>query len=403
MSTKRITVYYSLNQVGFWMVFCLSSSFAAVYLGALGYSNTKLGSMLALGSVLGFLLGTGLSSFVDTSPRFNAADVLWPVLALQAAFFLLLLFFPARGVVTTLCYPLLLAFTLAVNTLNLKLCADFEHYESPVNYGIARSMGSAAYMVLSMLLGVWVTRFGVRVIPIAGLAVTALQGVSNALLSPPSSGCAGRCSPAIPHRRRRAARSAYFCGRVPASVCCSPEWRSLFFSHNTTSTFLINFVEHAGGGIETLGYLTAFPHRARGADDAVLLAYFPSEELRRRAAVFVYLLRAQDRRDRRGARTSAALCRGVSSGAVLCAVRARDRGLCHAHRPPDDAAKGQSLAFSMTTIGGVLAKSHLRASARCSFRSGNGMDRGGGLRRRRGPSLAAGWKKPKNISAVWQP
>lgn len=92
MSTKRITAYYSLNQVGFWMVFCLSSSFAAVYLGALGYSNTKLGSMLALGSVLGFLLGTGLSSFVDTSPRFNAADVLWPVLALQAAFFLLLLF-----------------------------------------------------------------------------------------------------------------------------------------------------------------------------------------------------------------------------------------------------------------------------------------------------------------------
>ena len=183
VSTKRITVYYSLNQVGFWMVFCLSSSFAAVYLGALGYSNTKLGSMLALGSVLGFLLGTGLSSFVDTSPRFNAADVLWPVLTLQAAFFLLLLFFPARGVVTTLCYPLLLAFTLAVNTLNLKLCADFEHYESPVNYGIARSMGSAAYMVLSMLLGVWVTRFGVRVIPIAGLAVTALQGVSNALLS----------------------------------------------------------------------------------------------------------------------------------------------------------------------------------------------------------------------------
>ena len=144
MSTKRITVYYSLNQVGFWMVFCLSSSFAAVYLGALGYSNTKLGSMLALGSVLGFLLGTGLSSFVDTSPRFNAADVLWPVLTLQAAFFLLLLFFPARGIVTTLCYPLLLAFTLAVNTLNLKLCADFEHYESPVNYGIARSMGSAA-------------------------------------------------------------------------------------------------------------------------------------------------------------------------------------------------------------------------------------------------------------------
>ena len=32
--------------------------------------------------------------------------------------------------------------------------------------------------------------------------------------------------------------------------------------------------------------------------------HFPPEELRRRAAVFVYLLRAQDRRDRRGAARS---------------------------------------------------------------------------------------------------
>ena len=258
VSTKRITVYYSLNQVGFWMVFCLSSSFAAVYLGALGYSNTKLGSMLALGSVLGFLLGTGLSSFVDTSPRFNAADVLWPVLTLQAAFFLLLLFFPARGVVTTLCYPLLLAFTLAVNTLNLKLCADFEHYESPVNYGIARSMGSAAYMVLSMLLGVWVTRFGVRVIPIAGLAVTALQGVSNALLSRSvlrlrRKLLSGHAAPAPQGRSL-----GVFLRESPRFCLLLAGMALLFFSHNTTSTFLINFVEHAGGGIETLGYLTAF-------------------------------------------------------------------------------------------------------------------------------------------------
>ena len=66
MSTKRITAFFSLNQAGFWMSYCLSSSFAAVYLGALGYSNTELGGLLALGSVLGFLLGTGLSSFVDT-------------------------------------------------------------------------------------------------------------------------------------------------------------------------------------------------------------------------------------------------------------------------------------------------------------------------------------------------
>ena len=400
VSTKRITVYYSLNQVGFWMVFCLSSSFAAVYLGALGYSNTKLGSMLALGSVLGFLLGTGLSSFVDTSPRFNAADVLWPVLTLQAVFFLLLLFFPARGVVTTLCYPLLLAFTLAVNTLNLKLCADFEHYESPVNYGIARSMGSAAYMVLSMLLGVWVTRFGVRVIPIAGLAVTALQGVSNALLSRSvlrlrRKLLSGHAAPAPQGRSL-----GVFLRESPRFCLLLAGMALLFFSHNTTSTFLINFVEHAGGGIKTLGYLTAFLTALEVPTMLLFSRIRPPEELRRRAAVFVYLLRAQDRRDRRGAEHPAALCRGVSSGAVLCAVRARDRGLRHAHRPLRRRRQGAKPCLQHDDHRRRARKPHLRASARCSFRSGNGMDRGGSLRRGRGHRLPRAGKAEKYLCCL---
>ena len=382
VSTKWITVYYSLNQVGFWMVFCLSSSFAAVYLGALGYSNTKLGSMLALGSVLGFLLGTGLSSFVDTSPRFNAADVLWPVLMLQAAFFLLLLFFPARGVVTTLCYPLLLAFTLAVNTLNLKLCADFEHYESPVNYGIARSMGSAAYMVLSMLLGVWVTRFGVRVIPIAGLAVTALQGVSNALLSRSvlrlrRKLLSGHAAPAPQGRSL-----GVFLRESPRFCLLLAGMALLFFSHNTTSTFLINFVEHAGGGIETLGYLTAF----LTALEVPTMLFFSRMTAAIAAAPNIPLLFA--------AESLQVLSYALYAPAIVAYVTLIV--------PYDDAAKGQSLAFSMTTIGGVLASlisgrlldvlsapaTAWIAAAVCAV----------------GAAIACrGLEKPKNISAVWRP
>lgn len=402
VSTKRITVYYSLNQVGFWMVFCLSSSFAAVYLGALGYSNTKLGSMLALGSVLGFLLGTGLSSFVDTSPRFNAADVLWPVLTLQAAFFLLLLFFPARGVVTTLCYPLLLAFTLAVNTLNLKLCADFEHYESPVNYGIARSMGSAAYMVLSMLLGVWVTRFGVRVIPIAGLAVTALQGVSNALLSRSvlrlrRKLLSGHAAPAPQGRSL-----GVFLRENPRFCLLLAGMALLFFSHNTTSTFLINFVEHAGGSTETLGYLTAF---LTALEVPTMLLF--SRIFRRRSCaavlrfsfIFFALKTAAI-----AAAPNIPLLFAAESLQVLSYALYAPAIVAYVTLivPYDDAAKGQSLAFSMTTIGGVLASlisgrlldvlsapaTAWIAAAVCAV----------------GAAIACrGLEKPKNISAVWRP
>ena len=355
VSTKRITAYYSLNQASFWMIFCLASSFAAVYLGALGYSNTELGSLLALGSVLGFLLGTGLSSFVDTSPRFNAADVLWPVLALQAAFFFLLLLFPAHGAVTSLCYPLLLAFTLAVNTLNLKLCADFEHYESPVNYGIARSMGSAAYMALSMLLGVWVTKFGVRILPAAGLAVTAVQGVSNALL----------VRSLLRLRRKMLSGHAVappqgrslgtFLRQSPRFCLLLAGTALLFFSHNTTSTFLINYVERAGGDTETLGYLSAF----LAALEVPTMLLF-SRMFRRKSCApvlrFSFIFFA----------IKAAAIAAAPNIPLLFAAEALQAPSYALYAPAivpyvtlvvpyEDAAKGQSLAFSMTTIGGVLA------------------------------------------------
>ncbi len=47
------------------MSFCLSVSFAAVYLQGLGYSNGALGAILALGSVMGILVSISLSAWID--------------------------------------------------------------------------------------------------------------------------------------------------------------------------------------------------------------------------------------------------------------------------------------------------------------------------------------------------
>lgn len=351
---KKLTAFYSLNQAGFWMAFCISSSFAAVYLGTLGYSNTALGALLALGSTLGFLLGTALSSFVDRSPRFNAADILWFVLAFQTLFFLLLLLFPVRSAVTSLCYPLLLAFSLTVNTLNLKLCADFEHYESPINYGVARSMGSAAYMAVSMLLGVCITRFGVRVVPIAGLAVTAVQLVANALLG---------VSVVRLHRSFTAFHASPVQGRsLGVFLRESPRFCLLligsiliFFSHNTSSTFLINIVQHAGGNTASMGYLSAFI----AATEVPTMLLF-SRIYRRKSCVS--LLRVSFIAFA-AKNVALALAPGVPFLFAAEILQAPSFGLyapaivayVALAVPYEDSAKGQSLAFNTTTVGGILA------------------------------------------------
>ncbi len=55
---------FSLMQAGFWMSFCISVSFAAVYLQELGYSNGALGCILALGSTMGIAVSLSLSAWI---------------------------------------------------------------------------------------------------------------------------------------------------------------------------------------------------------------------------------------------------------------------------------------------------------------------------------------------------
>ena len=129
----------------------------------------------------------------------------------------------------------------------------------------------------------------------------------------------------------------------------------LFFSHNTTSTFLINFVEHAGGGIKTLGYLTAF----LTALEVPTMLFF-SRIFRRRSCaavlrfsfIFFALKTAAI-----AAAPNIPLLFAAESLQVLSYALYAPAIVAYVTLivPYDDAAKGQSLAFSMTTIGGVLA------------------------------------------------
>ena len=354
MNAKKLTAFYSVGQAGFWMVYCISNSFAAVYLGALGYSNTALGALLALGSAFGFVLGTVLSDIVDRSERITADRLLWALLAAQAAAFAVLLLTPRQGVVTSVCYPLLLMISLSVNTLNLKLCADYEHLEMPINFGVSRSIGSAAYSVVSLLLGELIVRSGVRAVPIAGLVVTAVQLGTNALFAVTLSSL---------HSRRSSVQTTVSPGKPlgtflrgnPRFCLLLGGMALVFFAHNTSSTFLIDIVRHAGGGTETLGYINAFI-TALEIPAMILYSVYGRRKSRAGALRMAFLFFAVKAVFLALAPNVPLLCAAESLQTVSYAVYAPAIvAYVSLVIPYEDSAKGQSLANSMTTVGGVLA------------------------------------------------
>ena len=176
---NALTGRYSAVQGSFWMGYCVCISFAAVYLQGLGYTNAQLGVVMAVGNLLGAVLGPELSARIDRSETLTAWRLVWPWLALQAAALLALALHPVKGAVTSAAFALFIAFSISLNSLNLKLFVDCVHSGQAVNYGVARGVGSGCFVLMSTALGAIVKTAGVRVLPWAGRLMVLAQALAR--------------------------------------------------------------------------------------------------------------------------------------------------------------------------------------------------------------------------------
>ena len=151
---KSITPIYSVVQSLCLMSFCIAVSFAAVYLQKLGYSNSHVGVILAIGNLAGTVLGVVLSALIDKYKFLNAFVVIPIVLCLQAISLLCLGFFPYKNLLTTICFSAFIALCLVNNPLLLKVYVDVLREGFTVDFGISRGTASFCYVLVSILTGV---------------------------------------------------------------------------------------------------------------------------------------------------------------------------------------------------------------------------------------------------------
>ncbi|MBR3391379.1 MAG: MFS transporter [Firmicutes bacterium] len=349
-SSQKLTPAFALVQAPFWATYCISVSFAAVYLQALGYSNRQLGLILAAGCLMSALLGPLLSSRIDRSPTLTAARLAPFVLAAQAASLLLLIFFPHKGLPSALGFLLYLAFSNSVNSLNLKLYSDAVYGGAAIDYGFCRGIGSLGYVVVSVLVGFAVKLTSALIIPWAGLLLTVLQYLTFRRFHK-----AAPESRAVRERKRGATLTEFaranprFCLLLLGTVL-------MFIAHNAAGNFMINVVRNLGGDEGTLGWLNGFM-----AAVEIPMMFLYSRLFRKKGAAgaalslsFVFLtLKA----------AGIAAAATVPQLAAVFLLQAPSFALYTAAIVPyvaetvayEDSAKAQSLAYTMTTVGSVLA------------------------------------------------
>lgn len=348
---RRLTPAYSLVQAPFWASYCLSVSFAAVYLQYLGYSNQRLGVVLAAGCLLSALLGPLLSAWIDRSSSVTAARLSPWVLAAQAASLLLLILFPHKGPAAAWGFLLYIAFSNSLNSLNLKLYSDAVYLGASIDYGFARGMGSLGYVLVSLAVGFLAERFSPKVVPLAGLILSLLQFLAFRhfrRLAP--AGEAG-----VSQRERGSTLRAFIRGN--RRFCLLLLGTALmFFAHNAAGNFMINVVQGVGGDTSDLGILNGFMAAVEIPMMFLYSRIFKSSRSAGTALSLSFIFLALKAAGIAAAGTLTQL-------AAVFLLQAPSFALYTAAIVPyvaetvayEDSAKAQSLAYTMTTVGSVLA------------------------------------------------
>ena len=350
-----VTFHYILITGGFWMAFCVVTAYAAVFLHGAGYDDEKIGIILALGNVGGALLGPALGAWIDRNRKIRHAWVIYTLLGIQLVLLAELWLNPRESLITSACYILYLAFMMPVNALNLDLCVRLEHARAPLNFGLSRSMGSFAFMILSTLLGILTENLGYRILPLAGIGVILLQGFGNRMVDRDLQDAESRIPAETAAIQERSSSLTAFVRDNRAFCLMLFGTILIYIAHNTDGNFLINLVENVGGGPAVMGYLAAFtaiteipvmifayklPKRwSRDQYIRLSFVFFVLKTLAYALAPNIPLLFASRMLQAPSYALYTVLIVGYADEVVA----------------RKDSAKAQSLAFSMTTIGSVLA------------------------------------------------
>ena len=253
-----VTFHYMLITAGFWMSFCFVSTNAAVYLQGVGYSNVQLGVILALGNIGGAVLSTLLGDFLDRHPQVRHIQVLHVLCAVQALSLILLRAFPFSGPMTSVSYTVYCSALMAVNAVNLDLCVRLEHAKAELNFGLARSVGSLAFMVVSVVLGMLVERFSHLVLLYCGFAVILFQFFSNFLVDRDLRAAESALPAGLLRPQEKSASLLRFLSRNRSFSVLLVGVALVFTAHNMDGNFMINEIRALGGDTSDMGLIAAF-------------------------------------------------------------------------------------------------------------------------------------------------
>ena len=162
--SKSLTASYAPIQGLYWMYFAPVMSFSSFYLLSGGFTNTQIGVIAAIASILSAVLQPALASYAD-KPQSPSLKKLIQLMYLLQIILAIGLFISHSTILTGLLYgcsiTLLLLLTPFINALGMESI----NQGHKLNFGLARGAGSVCYALICYVLGIITVKAGPVSIP----------------------------------------------------------------------------------------------------------------------------------------------------------------------------------------------------------------------------------------------
>lgn len=250
---KNLTVRYALIQGFYWMVYGGISGFASVYLLDCGFSNTRIGILIAAAGVLSAILQPALAGYADQPKSLSLKRIISLLMGIQVVLGgVLLLTYQGSLLFTGLfygcCLTILQLLTPFVNSLGMESINQGKR----LNFGVARGIGSVGYAIVAYTLGGIISGAGAISLPAAIMVLSAALLVSVCLfpfrkqIREPSEKAAENGSSPIAFFRNYKRFGVVLIG-------CT----LVYISHALINSFNFQIVESKGGGSQEMGIAIA--------------------------------------------------------------------------------------------------------------------------------------------------
>lgn len=247
-SLRRLDGHYIAMQMGFWAMYAAICAYQAALLQERGFTNSQAGMVIAVRCLAGIVCQPLLGGLADRRPDIPLRRIVGLSLAVSLGAGICLLLFPEMGLGGTLAvFAVLGALEISSYPLMDAMAIQFINAGMPIRYSLGRGLGSLAYAVVCVFLGLQVRHLGVEttLVTHAGLMALEIILVVTYPLFPAEAGTALKAEKprSIPALLKYSPRFTL----TLAGVLCG------LTAVMPLSNFLVNIVESRGGESADLG------------------------------------------------------------------------------------------------------------------------------------------------------